>query len=299
MQKWGGQDKFLSALPRPRAGPFAIEELGLPETTVLRYRDGYYRLRYEAEPLLRGPQKPRLLIYLPLEYEAARSPLAELIAFGETLRPGEKGLANTRLGVIARRALKPFVPEAKLSTLDHEIEANNLTLAELENWAAGGVGAVLPTAVAVIYATQHVEDAALSFLSNPGLDAQLEEKNAASELADMVKSAYAAPIGSGLSLAEMRRTLARHILSTELLTALGDDTPTALKAIATLKEPLVAGRCADLARAWRNRMDLGSSYGSAAHEVEKSLVCRFSPTCNPLCSALPRIAPKTCLLSPA
>jgi hypothetical protein len=27
MQKWGGQDKFLSALPRPRAGPLAVEKL--------------------------------------------------------------------------------------------------------------------------------------------------------------------------------------------------------------------------------------------------------------------------------
>ena len=29
MQKWGGQDKFLSALPRPRAGPLAVEKLFL------------------------------------------------------------------------------------------------------------------------------------------------------------------------------------------------------------------------------------------------------------------------------
>jgi hypothetical protein len=27
MQKWGGQDKFLSALPRPPAGPYAVEKL--------------------------------------------------------------------------------------------------------------------------------------------------------------------------------------------------------------------------------------------------------------------------------
>jgi hypothetical protein len=27
MQKWGGQDKFLSALPRPPAGPYAVEQL--------------------------------------------------------------------------------------------------------------------------------------------------------------------------------------------------------------------------------------------------------------------------------
>jgi len=27
MQKWRGQDKFLSALPRPSAGPYALEKL--------------------------------------------------------------------------------------------------------------------------------------------------------------------------------------------------------------------------------------------------------------------------------
>jgi hypothetical protein len=27
MQKWRGQDKFLSALPRPPAGPYAVEKL--------------------------------------------------------------------------------------------------------------------------------------------------------------------------------------------------------------------------------------------------------------------------------
>ena len=29
MLKWGGQDKFLSALPRPPAGPYAVEKLNL------------------------------------------------------------------------------------------------------------------------------------------------------------------------------------------------------------------------------------------------------------------------------
>jgi hypothetical protein len=29
MHKWGGQDKFLSALPRPSAGPYAVEKLDL------------------------------------------------------------------------------------------------------------------------------------------------------------------------------------------------------------------------------------------------------------------------------
>jgi hypothetical protein len=249
----------------------ALNELGLLNTTVLRYRDGYYRLRYEAEPLLRQPQKPRLLVYLPVDYEAARLPLAELIAFGETLRPGEKGLANTRLGVIACRALKPFMAEAKLDAIDREIEENKLLLADLENLALGSVGVVLPTILGVIYETQYVEEAALVFLTDPAKDAQLVEKNAAGELAEMLKSAYAAPLADEIPLADMRKVLARHVMSAELLNSLDDEVPAALEAITTPKEPAIAERCADLARTWRNRFDLGASYVSAAREVEKSL----------------------------
>jgi len=97
---------------------------------------------------------PRLLVYLPIAYETAQMPLAELLTFGETLRPGEKGLANTRLAVIARRALKSLLPEAKLAGLDREIDDNKLSLTELEDLAIGGAVPGLPTVLSVIYGTQ-------------------------------------------------------------------------------------------------------------------------------------------------
>jgi PglZ domain len=247
-----------------------ISELGLSSATILRYRDGFYRLRYEAEPLLRQPEKPRLLVYLPVEYENASLPLAELIAFGETLRPGEKGLANTRLSVIARRALKPFVPESKLDGLDREIEENHLSLVELENLAIGSAS-VVPTVLEAIYETPYLEDVALSFLANSGRDADLVEKNAVGELTEMLKSNYAAPVNDVMPLAEIRGTTARHILTTELVSCLGSEAPDALSAVATAEEPAVAARCLELARAWRNRLDLGNSYANAATLVEQSL----------------------------
>lgn len=159
----------------------------------------------------------------------------------------------------------------KLAALDREIEANNLSLTDLENLAMGGTGVFLPTAIAVTYETQYVEDAALSFLADPGRDTQLLKKNADAELAEMLMNAYAAPLPANMVLAEMRKTFARHVLSTELMTALGDETPAGLKGIATPKERAVAERCSELAHTWRNRLDLGSSYEDAAREVEKSL----------------------------
>lgn len=249
----------------------ALAELDLAGTTLLRYTDSFYRLRHEAEPLIRRTEKPRLLVYVPLDYEAARAPLAELITLGETLRPGEKGLANTRLAVIARRALKPFLPESRLAALDREIEENKLSLVELENLALGGGEPELPTVLGLVYGTQHIEEVALSFLAGSEQDGQLLEKSAVGDLAAMLQRCYEAPVTAQMSLAEIRATLARHLLSTELLVALGDEAPAALRMLATPKVPVVGERCAELARAWRNRLDLGTSYVNAAREVERSL----------------------------
>ena len=249
----------------------ALAELDFSGATTLRYRDSFYRLRHEAEPFLRKPEKPRLLVYLPVDYDAARMPLAELIALGETLRPGEKGLTNTRLGVVARRALKPFVAESKLAGLDREIEENHLSLADLENLAIGGATSAVPTVLGAIYETAYLEDVTLSFLAASDRDSILAEKNAVGELAEMLKCNYAAPVNAAMPLAEIRGTTARHILTTEFVCCLGSEAPDALNAVAAAKEPAVAARCTELARAWRNRLDLGTSYANAAREVEQSL----------------------------
>jgi len=41
----------------------------------------------DIEPLVRGLEPPRLLVYCPVEYEAAKGPLVELLALGAVMRP--------------------------------------------------------------------------------------------------------------------------------------------------------------------------------------------------------------------
>ena len=248
----------------------AFEDLATPGAKVLGFEGSFYELRHEAEPLLRGTEVPRLLVYLPVEYETARMPLAELISFGSVVRPGEKGLANTRLAVVARRALKGLIPDTRLERLDKEIEQNKLTLAELENLAFGGGEMHLPTVLGVIYDTQHVQDATLAFLSRSDSDAELVSKNGCAELVEMLQRSFGAPVTSDMPPSELRSTVTRHILTAEFLVALGDQIPENLKTIAIPKET-IANSCVELARDWRNRLDLGVSYADAARRVEQSL----------------------------
>src|ERR1039458_4808700 len=90
-----------------------LNQIQIPGCQMLVYDGSYYALRAAAEPLIRNLEPPRLLLSLPLEYDDAHLPLSELITLGETVRPGVMGQGNTKLAVIARRALKGRVAETR------------------------------------------------------------------------------------------------------------------------------------------------------------------------------------------
>src|ERR1700730_9609707 len=77
--------------------------LNAGQERVLTFDGSFYKLRLEAEPLLRELDPPKLLVYLPIAWEQAREPLAEMLALGVDLRPGASGNRNSRLGVVARK----------------------------------------------------------------------------------------------------------------------------------------------------------------------------------------------------
>jgi hypothetical protein len=248
-----------------------LSEIQIPGCQTLIYDGSFYALRAAAEPLIRDAEPPRLLLYLPLAYDDAQLPLAELLTLGETLRPGGIGQRNTKLAVIARRALKGRVAESRLADLDREIDKGRLTLSALEGLDQGVSSATLPTALTVLFGTSATEQAALDFLAHPERDANLTSKNGGADWAQVLQTHFGLAVTPEQAPAEMRAALARQVLAGDLLEVLGDDTPAALKAVPTSKDAAVCRRSAELARQWRNRRDLGSSYRREATIVEKAL----------------------------
>src|ERR1039458_7446649 len=115
-----------------------VRRLAAGQERVLVFDGSFYKLRLDAEPFVRGFDAPKLLVYLPVAWEDAKEPLAEMLALGVDLRPGVSGCRNTRLAVVARKALKGRVADARLEDLDRQIEQGGLTLAELEELVADG-----------------------------------------------------------------------------------------------------------------------------------------------------------------
>jgi hypothetical protein len=247
------------------------QDLSAGQERVVQFDGSYYQLRHDVEPFIRKAEPPKLLVYLPVSWEQAKEPLAELLALGIELRPGASGNRNTRLAVIARKALKGRLPDARLADLDRQIEERSLTLHDLEQFVETTAGGPLSTALAVLFGTGIVEEAALEFLGNPERDAELLKRKVSVEWARSLNQAFGVPETAGQSVEDLRLALARQAMICELLEILGKDVPDALARIAGEADPAARKRASELARKWRNRRDLSASYVEWAGKVEKSL----------------------------
>ncbi len=248
-----------------------LPQLRARQGRILVLDGGFYKLRLEAEPFLRDLDPPKLVAYLPVSWEEAQEPLAEMLALGVDLRPGVSGNRNTRLAVIARRALKGRVADARLEDLDRQIELGSLTLAELEELVLEGGSNFLPTALSVHFGTALIDEAALDFLARPERDAELAARNGLIDWAKVLGTHYGLTFGPAESATTLRSALARRALTCELLAALGGDLPEVLRNAIPAANPVEAGRAAGLVQEWRNRRDIASTYPAAASVVEKAL----------------------------
>jgi hypothetical protein len=242
-----------------------------PEWTFVEFKGSFYELRAAIEPVIRQLDPPKLLVYIPLEYEIAKVPLVELLALGVVIRPGAAGSANSRLSVISKKALKNIVSESKLADLDEQIRKGQLTLDDLEQLGDEGGDDGLPTVLAVLYGTSVAEDVALDFLSNHDRDEELQSKNAHGELFEMLAGRFGLLSKPGESLSKVRASFRRQALCAELFESIGDGTPESLKLLLNLNVGLQRKRSAALARDWRSRRHLADSYSDAATTIEKSL----------------------------
>lgn len=242
-----------------------------PEWSFVEFKGSFYELRAAIEPAIRQLEPPKLLVYIPVEYEAAKAPLVELLALGVVMRPGAAGSANSRLSVIARKALTNIVSESKLADLDEQIRKGQLTLGDLEQLGDEGGEEGLPTVLAVLYGTSVADDVALDFLSNDHRDAELQAKNANGELLEMFAGRFGHVSKPGEPLSKARSSLARQALCAELLESIGGATPESIKVLLTLNVGSQRKRSAALARDWRSRRHLADSYSDFAATIEKSL----------------------------
>lgn len=241
---------------------------------VYRYEPerGFIWLRRQLEPLwAERTDPPRLLIYVPMPQAEARYALVEFEVAGCVMRPGQHPPErNTALAAVARRALEAVLPPAALEEVVGQVEAGQLTLAELDGLAEKGREAQTG-AIAVIFGTGNVTEVALRFLADPKVDGPLEEKGAVGVLAGLLSDALGIPFPADEGPAALRARLARQVLVTDLIEALADDVPPALRTFPVAGRPVARQAAAQLAQAWRNRRDFAAAYVQWAERIQAEI----------------------------
>lgn len=252
--------------------------LDLPGTTVVCYEGSFFALRREVDPLLEGEEPPRLLVYVPMAEEESHHALAELIAAGVVMKPGENPWQrNTRLSLIARSALKPVLGAEAVASIEKQVEAGKLSLADLDSLSGRGGGAGV---IARLFGTGDPREVAFLFLREEdggALDHAIAERNAGGELASFLGQAFGVQCSPGDSLGSYRARLARHILCTEFIASLGQDVPQALSTVAVPRDDAARQECVEVARLWRSRTDAIDSYVRWADETQERLGLRGIP----------------------
>ena len=242
--------------------------LALPDTTIARHEGSFFALRRAIEPLLGDDQPPRLVVYVPLAEEATDGALIEIAATAAILKPGQNSPArNTRLAVVARRALRDTLGPERADELARQVEAGQLGLADLDrlNEQQGG-SAVLVT----LFGTSGQQEVALRFLAEPGLDDQIVARGAVADLAAALGRACGLDLAPDAAPPALRAALARHILTTECLARLAP-LPDALATVAVATDPDARQACVTAAQTWRLRRDLAESYAAHANPAEAAL----------------------------
>lgn len=249
----------------------AAADLSIDRATVVRYDGSYFALRHQVEPLMGEVEPPRLVVYVPVDQSKTNDALIELEAAGVVIAPGQQPPSrNTRLSFIARNALLPVVGEETAISVEKQVEAGKLTLADLDALAEKGHG-IAKGVVSVLFGTDNPEEIALRFLASDKLDAELVKKKALAELASLLQSVLGVPTQARESPAEYRARLARYLLSTDLVSHLRGELPSQLATVTVAPEGAQRDSCASLARTWRLRHDLRDSYTAHADRVEKDL----------------------------
>lgn len=259
------------------------ERLTLPETTVLRLKNGYFELRERLEPFLEfigadgrpkadAERRPRVVVYVPQGRSAAKYALVEAEAAGAIVEPGANHVSrNSKLSVVADRVFRELAPAERAAEIARQAEQGKLTLEDLDRlaesaaeWGAG--------AVKLVFDTASPQEVALLFAAGPDRDAALEAKGALPELLAMIQQQFGVDLDVKAGPAAARAALRRGLLLADLIVGLP---PKAVPdALASIKLPARRAEREEVRRLcdrWRKLVDLRDGYVQAARAVQVEL----------------------------
>lgn len=253
--------------PREEFAPF-IDELagspGGPEPTsvqvggtsaeLARFDGSWWAVKVAVESRLAKPLPDPLLVYAPgVESRPHEALLMEAEAAGTRYEP--------QLRRLARHALTRDLSDAQVDEL---LKGDALTWHDVVSFL--GTENVQPSRLHSVYASRDGEGILTEWMGSPERDVQLVERQALTELADLVRVRVGFDAEAGVEAPELRSHTARYLLLGEFRLDLAGPEPEALAAIPAPRTSDHKRRVRDVVQGLRTRYP--AAYRSMAEAVE-------------------------------
>ena len=258
------------------------KRLAIPDCTVLRLEQGFFRLREQLEPLVEFVQSdgslkpdadipPRLVIYVPMARDTTQYALVETEAAGSVVEPDAAAPErNTRFGRIVETVFATVAP-AKASHLARQADDGLLTVEELDRMA-GEAGAPTAGALQIVYGPVSAEEMLLQFVANTDRDADILAKSALSEILSLIRTELGLELIGTTDCQEVRDALVRLLLFGDLLAGMSQESwPPQLSSMKNPRSGSQQDMLRRICRQWRNRTDLQDAYAEAADRLEQDM----------------------------
>jgi hypothetical protein len=258
------------------------QNLELSNIHVLRFSEGFFRLRQQLEPYLEyvmddgtlkpdADQPPALLIYVPMAREESSFALIEAETAGVVMEPGAaRPDCNTLLGALVESIFGKIAP-AKASHLARQADDGLLSLEELDRMV-DDAGSSAAGTLQVIFGQSSAEEILLQFMASEALDQAITQKSALAELAGFIGDELGLEESGFDSPEALRSVLRRFVLLSDLLLQIQEsDTPEALRRLPLPSKPAQRDMVRHVCNVWRNRIDFKGSFIDAADEIEQAL----------------------------
>ena len=258
----------------------SVDRLDLGGVAVLKYSDGYFRLREALEawlewvdgdglPLADKEVPPQVVVYIPLARQESRLAMVEAETAGVVIEPGAAVVErNTRLAGLVERIYAKIAPE-KAAHVARQVEEGLLGFEEVEQMAEEA-GSAATGALKLVFGQASPVEVILLFASSEERDSQIDAKKALPELAKLFEDELGLAVNGLETCAGLRNALLRHLLLGEMALALPKIERTGALEVVSLAEKEVQRETLNhICRTWRNRIDLQEAYASAAEKLEQ------------------------------
>ncbi|NLW77693.1 MAG: PglZ domain-containing protein [Methanomicrobiales archaeon] len=246
-----------------------IKDLNPPGVSVHTYTDSFIELRSEVAELMTGEKPPDLLLYIPLAEKDTHNALVGFTKAGVTLQPGQHPWQrNTRLSVIARQVLKEYLSDSELSDIENKIDAQQLTLADIDHMVST-IGPPVPEPLTLVFHTRSIHEILLAFISDEKKDEDIRKKGLEKDISELMQTTLGFTPKDG-TLEKIRTDLITYLLVSTFICEIGE-TPSELVKVIHAESRDNQEACRDIIYSWQTRRDIADLYRKYAETIESTL----------------------------